>query len=64
MEEYNVYPIDGVEMVDGVACITLYVYSDGGGQGGNEFMGSYLMSIDGAHLYQVNPVTDEIKVLK
>ena len=51
-------------MVDGVACITLYVYSDGGGQGGNEFMGSYLMSIDGAHLYQVNPVTDEIKVLK
>ena len=64
MEEYNVYPIDGVEMVDGVACITLYVYSDGGGQGGNEIMGSYLMSIDGAHLYQVNPVTDEIKVLK
>lgn len=63
MEEYNVFPIDGVEMVDGVACITLYVYSDGG-ENGNEFMGSYLMSIDGAHLYQVNPVTDEIEVLK
>lgn len=63
MEEYNVFPIDGVEMVDGVACITLYVYSNGG-ENGNEFMGSYLMSIDGAHLYQVNPVTDEIEVLK
>lgn len=63
MEEYNVFPIDGVEMVDGVACITLYVYSDGG-EGGNEFMGSYLMSIDGAHLYRVNPVNDAIEILK
>lgn len=64
MEDYTVFPMDGVEMVDGVACITLYVYSDKNAQNSNEFMGSYLMSIDGLHLYRVNPVTNEIEVLK
>lgn len=64
MENYTVFPMDGVEMVNGVACITLYVYSDKNSQNGNEFMGSYLMSIDGLHLYRVNPITGEIEVLE
>lgn len=64
MEDYTVFPMDGVEMVNGVACITLYVYSDKNSPNGNQFMGSYLMSIDGLHLYRVNPITGEIEVLE
>ena len=63
MDEYEVMPRNGMEMVDGVACIRLYVYEDSS-RGGSEFMGSYLMSVDGRHLYRVDPITDEIEVLK
>lgn len=61
MDVYEVFPRDGVEMVDGLACIRLDIY---GGERGNQFMGSYLMSINGEHLYQIDPVTSTIKVLK
>lgn len=63
MDEYEVMPMDGTEMVDGRPCIRLYVYSDNNRPNSNEIMGSYLMSIDGLHLYKVDPVTDEIKEL-
>lgn len=61
MAAYEIFARDGVEMVDGVACIRLDVY---GGEIANQFMGSYLMSINGEHLYQIDPVTDIIRVLK
>lgn len=64
MEDYTVFPMDGVEMVDGAACITLYVYTNKSSQSSNQFMGSYLMTIDGLHLYRVNPITGEIEVLE
>lgn len=64
MEDYTVFPMDGVEMVDGAACITLYVYTNKNTQNSNQFMGSYLMTIDGLHLYRVNPITGEIEVLE
>lgn len=63
MDEYEVMPVDGTETVDGRPCIRLYVYSDNNRPNTNEFMGSYLMSIDGEHLYKVDPITDEIKEL-
>lgn len=63
MDEYEVMPVDGTELVDDRPCIRLYVYSDDNRPNSNEFMGSYLMSIDGEHLYKVDPVTDEIKEL-
>ena len=63
MEEYEVMPVDGTELVDDRPCIRLYVYSDNNQPNSNEFMGSYLMSVDGEHLYKVDPVTDEIKEL-
>lgn len=59
MEEYEIFPENGVEMVDNVACIRLDVYDENG-----MFMGSYLMSINGEHLYQVDPVTNSIRVLE
>lgn len=63
MDEYEVMPVDGTETVDGRPCIRLYVYSDNNQPNSNEFLGSYLMSIDGEHLYKVDPITDEIKEL-
>ncbi len=60
MDIYEVIPMDGTEMVNGAACIRMYVYSNSNVQNGNEFMGSYLMSLDGQHLYRLDPVTDEI----
>lgn len=63
MDEYEVMPVDGTEMVDDRPCIRLYVYSDNNQPNSNEIMGSYLMSIDGEHLYKVDPITDEIKEL-
>lgn len=63
MDEYEVMPVDGAEIVDGRPCIRLYVYSDNNQPNSNEIMGSYLMSIDGEHLYKVDPVTDEIREL-
>ena len=64
MDEYEVISMDGVAMVDGVACIRVHVYSEETEIQGSEFMGSYYMTIDGQHLYRVNPVTDEVETLK
>ena len=38
----------------------MHVYSDDNASGTNDFMGSYLMTIDGDHLYRVDPNTDAI----
>lgn len=64
MDEYEVISMDGVAMVDGVACIRVHVYTEETEIQGSEFMGSYLMTIDGQHLYRVNPVTDELETIK
>lgn len=64
MDEYEVISMDGVAMVDGIACIRVHVYTEETGVQGSEFMGSYLMTIDGQHLYRVDPVTDEVQILK
>lgn len=64
MEAYEVIAVNGVAMVDGIACIRVHVYTEETDTVGSEFMGSYLMTIDGQHLYRLNPVTDEIETLK
>lgn len=64
MDAYQVMPLDGVVIVDGVACTRINVYDENNVQQSSEFMGSYLVSIDGAHLYRLNPHTDEIEKLK
>lgn len=64
MDEYEVISVDGVAMVDGIACIRVHVYTEETETQGSEFMGSYLMTINGQHLYRVNPVTDELETLK
>lgn len=63
MDQYEVLPMGSTEMVDGRPCIRLHVYNDNNAPNSNEFLGSYLMSLDGDHLYRVDPVTDEITEL-
>lgn len=60
MEGYEVIPMDGTEMVDGLTAIRMHVYSNDNASGTNDFMGSYLMTLDGDHLYRVDPNTDEV----
>ena len=60
MEGYEVIPMDGTELVDGLTAIRMHVYSDDNASGTNDFMGCYLMTIDGDHLYRVDPNTDAI----
>ncbi len=62
MDQYVVFPLDGVEMVNDVACIRINIYN--AADGSNEFMGGYLMSTDGLHLYRQDPSGDEIEILK
>ncbi len=64
MEEYELIPMDATEMVNGTACINVYVYNSSSATNSNQFVGSYLMSIDGQHLYRLDPVTSEIIELK
>jgi len=64
MDEYEVIPMDGTQMVNGAACICMYVYSSNNVPNSNEYMGSYLMSLDGQHLYRLDPVTNEVVELE
>ena len=60
MDSYEIIPLDGTEMVNGSPAIRMHVYSSNQSTGGNDIMGSYLMTIDGEHLYQIDPVTHDI----
>lgn len=64
MDEYEVIPMDGTQLVDGNACICMYVYSNDNAAHSNMYMGSYLMSLDGEHLYRLDPNTNEVTELE
>ncbi len=64
MDGYEVIPMDVTENVNDVPCIRMHVYNDHNAINSNEFMGTYLLSIDGDHLYRVDPITDEITELE
>lgn len=63
MSDYEVFPQGSTELVNGVSCIRVDVYNSSSGPRPYEFEGSYLMSVDGAHLYRLNPVTNELQEL-
>lgn len=60
MDEYDVFAFDGTIVVDGRACVRMNVYSIDNLEQSNEFMGCYLMSLDGRHLYRLDTSTNEI----
>ena len=63
MSQYEVIPENWTEMVNGITCIRLNVYYGSDSPTPNMIAGSYLMSVDGAHLYKKDPVTDELQEL-
>lgn len=63
MDQYEVLPMDGTEMVDGVPAIRVHVYNDDNVAGSNDIMGIYLMTIDGEHLYKLDLDSNEIEEL-
>lgn len=63
MDKYDVFAFDGTIIVDGRACVRMNVYSIDNVEQSNEFMGCYLMSLDGRHLYRLDTSTSEITEL-
>lgn len=61
MDQYEVFTFDGAVVVDGRACVRMNVYNF---EQSNEFMGCYLMSLDGRHLYKMDTATQEITELE
>lgn len=49
MSEYEIYPVEGLVMVDDIPCIPVNIYDE---SKDHRFAGSYLLSVDGSKLYQ------------
>lgn len=64
MADYEVWPQNSLEKVDGENCIRVDVYNGSTGSNPYAFAGSYLMSMDGAHLYRLDPVTNTLQELE
>ena len=64
MDEYEMIPMDATELVNGVACIRINVYNNSNAANPNGFRGSYLMSVDGLHMYRLDTGTNEIVELE
>ena len=63
MSQYEVFWQEGTELVNDVTCIRLDVYNSSDGPNPYLFASSYLMSVNGAHLYKLDPITDELQEL-
>lgn len=59
MAAYEIYPDEGLVMVDNQPCIPVKVY--GGAE--RRFAGSYLLSLDGSRLYQTDLSSDQVQEL-
>ena len=63
MSQYEVFSQGSIEMVNWVSCVRVNVYNGSDAATPYMFVGSYLMSIDGAHLYRLDPATSELQEL-
>lgn len=63
MRDYNIYALDGTVLVDGNPCLRLNVYSIDNPQQANQFVGTYLMTGDGQHLYLLDEHTGTVEEL-
>lgn len=64
MDEYEIIPMDATEQVNDMTCIRINVYNGSDAAAPNQFRGSYLMSVDGLHMYRLDTATDEIVELE
>lgn len=55
MDEYEIMTIDGTVFVNELPCHRLNIYDKN-----NVIMGIFLITLDGQHLYRLNPETDQV----
>lgn len=61
MDEYTIFPVDGFVKVDGLDCRRFNVYeSDNPGS----IAGVYLFSVDGEHVYVLDPSTNNVSTIR
>lgn len=60
MEEYALYPDEGLVMVDAYPCMEFNIYE----KATHAFQGTYLVSEDGAHIYRLDRESREVRELK
>lgn len=63
MDAYEVFAGDGGALVDGKQCMRFSVYQASGTENGSVYMGTYLISMDGQHLYQLDLDTNRVTKL-
>jgi len=64
MEDYHIFPTEGLVEVDDITCRQINVYTDENTDGGHAIVGTYLLSLDEQHLFKLNLLTNEIETLK
>ena len=64
MESYRIYALDGAVMVNNQLCMRLNIYSREGPDQTNEVAGIYLLTRDGAHLYQLDETAGTVTEVK
>ena len=53
MKGYHIYPVDGMVLVNGAACLKLQICQVDKASGSNRIAGIYLLSADKVHLYRL-----------
>lgn len=64
MEDYRIYAMDGAVLVNNQPCMRLNVYSRDNPEHTNDVAGFYLLSRDGAHLYQLDEQAGKVVELE
>lgn len=64
MDSYRIYALDGAVMVNNQLCMRLNIYSREGPEQTNEVAGIYLLTRDGAHLYQLDEAAGTVTEVK
>jgi hypothetical protein len=63
MDEYQIYAIDGVILVDGTPCLHLKAYSANNPQQTNHVAGNFLLTGDRQHLYSLDEVNGVVTTI-
>jgi hypothetical protein len=63
MEDYQIYALDGVILVDNTACLHLKVYRSDNPQQTNQVAGNFLLTGDKQHLYSLDEVNGVVTTI-
>lgn len=61
MDNYTIFPVDGFVKVDGLDCRRFNVYENGNA---GSIAGVYLFSVDGQHVYVLDPSSNKVSTIR